>query len=204
MTWLPTLTGQPIDILVPQAVEVDFPALAHAMARLNRFNGHAQTVVSVGLHTLIGLVIAPEAIRPWWLLHDAHETRTGEVATPVKDALDTLARERFGPVVAEQIRQVRETLEDRHDAAIHAAAGLEMPTAAQRAEIKRIDLVALATEKRDFLAPCPRPWWIDGAGITAHPLKRRWLAPDKVTDQLVEAFDRYLPACRAAAGRTLL
>ncbi len=203
MTWLPTRSGTPISLVEPTAAEVDFPELAWSLAHLNRYNGHAQTTVSVGLHLLIGLDIAPPALSALWLLHDAHESRTGEVVTPVKDALAYLAAERFGAVVAEQIKTVREQFEAMHDVAIHAAAGVEMPTALQRASLKQIDLIALATERRFFLAPCPRPWFIDGAGVQSSPKKPKWIAPDKVADKLLDAFRRHLPALKDKSGRAV-
>ncbi|GJD65150.1 hypothetical protein [Methylobacterium frigidaeris] len=203
MTWLPTRSGVPISLVEPTAAEVDFAELAWSLANLNRFAGHPQTTVSVGLHTLIGLNIAPPPLKAHWLLHDAHESRTGDVTSPAKDSLDHLARLRFGPEVAEQIRTVRQQFEQIHDVAIHAAAGLDMPTAAQRETIKQIDLIALATEKRWFCAPCPRPWFIDGAGIQSLATKPKWMPPDRVADALLQAFLRHLPALKGKSGRAV-
>lgn len=194
MTWLPSCSGRPIELVHPTVDEVDFRELAHALAHLNRFAGNAATPVSVALHTLIGCDLAPETIRPWWLLHDGHEGRTGEVTSPAKDALRAVADERYGERSADIVELVWRELEARHDIVIHAAAGLARPTREQLAEIKRIDLVALATERRDFCAPQTRPWIIDGLHIRPHSKVYRWKPPADVADELHARFRRYLPA----------
>lgn len=194
MTWIPSVFGKPIDLLKPRVEQVDFVAMAHALANVNRFGGHPQTQVSVGLHLLIGCDIAPEPLRPWWLLHDGHEERTGDMASPVKETYSALATEMFGSDAAAMIEQVRREFERRHDAVIHQAAGLSLPTEAQLREIKRIDLITLATEKRDFHVDQIRPWFTDLQGI--QPAKRvyRWKPPVTVAEELLRRFRQYLPA----------
>ncbi|HVL72777.1 MAG TPA: hypothetical protein VM434_12960 [Beijerinckiaceae bacterium] len=206
MTWLPSRSGRPIELLAPRVDEVDFAELAHALAHLNRSSGNPPVPVSVGLHTLVGCDLAPEALRPWWLLHDAHEARTGEVTSPAKEALAAIARELAGERGAGFLAEVRHEFEARHDAAIHAAAGLPLPTDAQKSALKRIDLAALATERRDFYGPQQRAWCIDAAGIAPGKRVWRWRAPDKVADELLALFRAYLPALAGAAlaGRAAL
>jgi len=194
MTWMPSVFGKPIELLKPRADQVDFSAMAHALANVNRYGGHAQTPVSVGLHVLIGCDIAPEALRPWWLLHDGHEERMGDTASPVKETYSALATEMYGPEVSSMLTRVRLEFERRHDAVIHQAAGLPLPTDEQKREIRRIDLIALATEKRDFHAEQTRPWFTDLHGI--QPAKRiyRWKPPVVVADELYRRFRKYLPS----------
>jgi hypothetical protein len=193
MTWHPSLSGHPIELLKPRLEDVDFFTMATALSQINRYTGQTLSPVSIGMHLLIGCDIAPEALRPLWLLHDAHEERLNDQTSPVKETLGALATEMFGPEAAIILDRVRQELERRHDAVIHQAAGLALPTDAQRHELKRIDLIALATERRDFLAPQKREWFIDKQGI--QPAKRiyRWKPPVVVADELYERFRRYLP-----------
>ena len=193
MTWISSLSGRPIELLAPTPEEVNWDDLAHAMAHLNRFNGNACVPVSVGLHTLVGLHIAPVELRPWWLIHDAHETRTGEVASPVKEALAAIAIELFGVREAKVIGETRRDLEARHDAAIHAAAGLPLPTGPQREALKAVDLTALATERRDFCGSGTRPWMVEREGIAPAPGCFTWRYPRVVAAELGQAFRDYLP-----------
>jgi uncharacterized protein len=194
MTWMASITGKPVELLNPYIHEVDFAAMASALSHLNRFCGQAQMPVSVGLHKLIGCDLAPEPLRPWWLLHDAPEERTGDMTTPVKETYYALATEMFGEQVAVKLEQVRKEFERRHEVVIHEAAGLPLPTEEQKREIKRIDLITLATEKRCFHTEQKRPWFIDLQGI--EPAKRiyRWKPPAVIAEELHRRFCQYLPA----------
>lgn len=192
--WMQVLSGRPLALLDPLACEVDFREIACALAQINRFTGHAMQPVSVGFHTLIACDLAPESLKPWVLLHDAHEARLGDTATPMKEATEAMAERLFGPIGVDVIRTVRRDLEHAHDSAIHYAAGLPLPTAMQRTAIKLADVRALLTERRDYLAPAERPWGVESLGLEPNPRKRRWQPADKVADELFAKFQRYLPA----------
>jgi len=63
--------------------------IAISLSRMPRFAGHTRRWWSVLDHTLLGLKVleARAAERPLklaWLLHDAHESITGDIPTPVK------------------------------------------------------------------------------------------------------------------------
>ena len=63
--------------------------IAHALAQINRFNGHAKRPYSVAEHSLVCMEIAqhlelPPVVQLACLMHDAHEAYTGDVATPIK------------------------------------------------------------------------------------------------------------------------
>ena len=203
MTWLPSCNGLPVELATPSALQVDFAEIAHALSHLNRSSGNSMTPVSVGLHTLIGLDLCPTAaVRAHWLLHDCHEARLGDVTTPMKEATrwiacDLLGGDR-GASLADMIDDVRRELENRHDAAIYAAAGLARPDPLIAQAVKRVDLRALATERRDFYrrGPSPRAWAIDGQAppIDPGPKVWRWLSPVEVSDRLIEAVRIHLPA----------
>jgi len=200
-TWMPSFSGKPIELLAPKASEVDFRDIADALAHLNRYHGNARTPVSVGLHKLIGVDEAPEGLKAHWLLHDAHEHRVGEHATPAKNALAELMRGMFGTKAADNLREAMRQFAAIHDGAIYRAAGLNVPTTEQLAAIRALDLRCLATERRDFLAEQTRRWGIDEAGILPFPKARKWKAPDRVADALFEKFTRYLPALQGRSGR---
>jgi hypothetical protein len=192
-----THTGRLIAVADPIVEEVDFDVVAWSLAHTNRYTGNALTPISVGLHTLIGLDLAPEALRPWWLLHDAPESRIGDMARPVRAALLTVA-ETVAPDAARHVAQALDELERRHARVIHAAAGLPLPSLAQRTMIASIDLRCLATERRDFF-PSDCADWPGLDGVAPARTVRRFLAPDRVADQLAARFRLHLPALRHAA-----
>ncbi len=141
----------------PRADQVDFAEIADQMADIARYAGAADPMVSIANHTLIADRVAVTSgatprLRALVLLHDQHETRIGETPTPATHARIAIATQMFGLPVADALRQVFDEEKRRHDRAIHEAAGIAMPTADEKLFIHHCDIVALATEKRDFLA----------------------------------------------------
>lgn len=137
--------------------------IAHSLAQINRFTGHACRPYSVAEHSVLvcdivaGMGLGPDA-QLLALLHDAHECVVGDVSTPLKTALGARWLE----------------VENLHAFALRHAFGLAGAHALHAAAIKQADLVALATERRDLL-----PWragsnlaWpaLDTAGAQVQPL----------------------------------
>jgi hypothetical protein len=141
------LTGH--QVLMPaNAPRID--DIAHALAQINRFNGHAKRPYSVAEHSLLVADIAASrgatpAVQLACLLHDAHEAYVSDLHSPAKWALGVAW---IG-------------FEAPHIANVRAALGIKTISTAARAEIKRCDLIALATERRDLTVFDPAvhlPW----------------------------------------------
>ena len=204
MTWMQTISGRAFDLLNPRAEDVDFADIAGHLARINRYCGASVHPVSVAQHTLIVAEACPDDHRPWALLHDAHEAYLGDWLTPVKWTLSEIActgidsadPDRF--TSGEMVRLALRQMTRKVDAAIHAAAGLPVMAADKgRAILRRADLIALATERRDFLSLPPKNW---GAGIeSVRPLPRRQkpMSIGKAEEKLLAEFRRCLPALMA-------
>lgn len=138
--------------------------IAHSLAQINRFTGHATRPYSVAEHSLLVCdIVASMGLdchaQRAALMHDAHEAFTGDVATPIKAALgvDWLAFENV------HARMVRHTY---HMQCAHVA---------YAKRIKEADLIALATERRDLMRFDPArnlPWPVlDTPGAVVHPLE---------------------------------
>lgn len=165
MTWMITHSGREhhlsgFDQLL-NAPTID--EIAHALALINRFTGHTKRPYSVAEHSLLVWSIAARegastAAQLAALLHDAHEAFTGDVASPVKWA----------------IGEPWEVLEHSQATGVHAALGVRCAMAAHHADVKRWDLIALATERRDLTRYSPeknRPWPIlDTPGKEVQPI----------------------------------
>lgn len=200
MTWLPNRAGRPIDLVDPTPAQVDFVEEAHALANLNRYNGHGAAQVSVARHKLIGLDLCPPELRAHWLLHDVHETRLGEITRPTLEALREIACKIIAPKVADGGKLLQRVIDEfkyRHDYVIHQAAGLPMPTQEQKLAIGKIDHQCLATEHRDFHQSSSRKWYHEIMGILPARFRAKWQKPDKTAEQLVAAFRQYLPTMQA-------
>ena len=193
--WSQSRYGRAIDMVNPVASEVDFHEMCMTLAFINRFTGCG---VSVAFHTLMVHDLIEPEYKVHALLHDMHEGHgIGDIATPAAEALAHCAASVVGPLGYDAVRLGLERLKLRHDTAIYAAAGLEMPNQDARAAIKCADLCAMMTERRDFLAP---PWelWTDECE-SIHPAARVYESrdfgdrPERVGTELYNRLLPYLP-----------
>lgn len=176
-TLLTLADGGVIDLLAP--TPADYTPLAWAagpLAKEARYYGATPGVVySVAQHLTECAYAAFEQtgdreVAAYCALHDVHEAVWYDDTTPKKLALAAVAETRFGVLDATVMEAFAE-LTDRHDAAIHAAAGLAWPPpTAIAAEVKRIDRTLLVTEWRDLMGGLPLP--NAGAYADATPLQR--------------------------------
>lgn len=119
--------------------------IAHALAQINRFTGHANRPYSVAEHSLLCVDIAERLqLSPFGqmaaLMHDAHEAYTGDITSPVKWT----------------IGQPWKDFETVHSIAVRKYFGLSTKFITYRQQVEQCDLVALATERRDLM-----PWRAD-------------------------------------------
>ena len=117
---------------------VDIEDIAHGLAFQCRFNGQTRDFYSVAQHSLMVARLVPVHQRRAALLHDACEAYLGDVVKPLKPLL--------GDYVA---------LEDAVTRQIAETFGVDF---GDYRAIKRADLVALATEKRDLMPHSTEPW----------------------------------------------
>ena len=221
--WMQTRSGAAFDLIHPDPAMVDFREIAEALGQINRFAGHTSRPVSVALHTLTVAEItqkaSPSAV-PWALLHDAHEAYTGDITTPVQHAIAVMAaraaevahrshanelgaqgaiEDEFSNSVGLCVANCLDNLKSRIDTAILTASGLlwrspGYPGSVARDQVHHADLVALVTERRDFLGRPRRPWDADIEAIK--PLREpiRWRSGPEAAEELYRAFSHHLPA----------
>lgn len=90
--WACGFTGRPFWPLDPRPEDVHLEDIAHALACINRYGGHARQPISVARHSLLVLehLAAGSArdiggtLRLAALLHDAHEAYLGDMVRPLK------------------------------------------------------------------------------------------------------------------------
>lgn len=212
--WLNTRSGRVFDLLEPTPAMIDFDEIADGLAKVCRFGGHTMLHYSVAQHCVLCAREASRAAAPYALLHDAHEIALGDLTTPFKNALfwvlaglpttSTDAAEPDRDTALDLFRDIRRrfsVFEDRHLAAIHAAAGLSWPMSRPIAEeVEWIDLCALVTERRDLMIRASLPW--SRSVELARPFRRavKPLLPLQAATEWITEARRLLP-CFDRANR---
>ena len=191
--WIVMADGSEYHLTGIDAVHNDFDphVLAHHLAQINRYTGATVRPYSVAEHSLLCADIAqamnlPRVAQLACLVHDYHEAITGDCIAPVKWTVGH-AWEHFEQPIARTL---------------HRHLGLHSTFSAWRERIRGIDLMALATERRDLLPYSTkhnRPWpVIDTPGMTVHPfegarlntMKREQMHWTEWRDALRERFNQ--------------
>jgi len=134
-----TVSGNYFNFEFPEQSTYTIEDIGHATANFCRFTGHVTSFYSVAEHCTRGSYeIAPEHALAF-LLHDAAEGFTGDVSTPLKMMIKPL----YGPI------------EERVERAILTKFGLSYPL---HPDIKKMDLIMLASEKRDLMPASGGEW----------------------------------------------
>lgn len=138
MSWIITLSGSHFDYLNPNPASICIKDIARALSHECRFAGHLPAFYSVAQHSVVVSYLVPPEFALEALLHDAVEAYCKDIPAPLKRLLpDYRAIENH---IDQTIRQV-----------------FKLP-ALQSKEVKHADLVALATERRDFGLDDGTPW----------------------------------------------
>lgn len=174
MSWIQTASGGRFDLEAPRAEDISLGDVAHALSNLCRFNGHCRSFYSVAQHSELvahALLRFDRDVARAGLLHDASEAYLGDVVRPLKRI----------------VGGVYERLEREVLARVYEALGLPWPDDAVWALVKREDVRALMTERRDLLPAPPAPWFEDEAGIEPWPEVIVPVGPDAARDRFLWA-----------------
>jgi len=165
MSWIITRSGRKFDLLDPKPQDVILGDIVYSLAHQCRFTGHVRQFYSVGQHSYLashaisklpGLIIGEERrmLELEALLHDAHEAYCGDISAPLRSAL------------ADKTGEL-ESIIWGIDRAIRQRFGLPLRLSPR---VQQVDLVMLATERRDVLAAALHVEWPCLRGV--RPLDR--------------------------------
>lgn len=167
--YVSTFLGNRFYPLVPRIDHVAIEDIAHGLAYQCRFNGQTRQFYSVAQHSLMVAALVPTDLRLAALLHDAAEAYLGDMVKPLKVLLPE-----FAVIEDEVTRIIARTFDiDFTD----------------YAPIKRADLVALATEKRDLMPHSTERWhYLDEIRPMAQPIV--CMPPDQAKQAFLMEFAR--------------
>jgi uncharacterized protein len=175
-----TARGIYFDFLNPQTSMVWIEDVARGLSNICRFTGQARAFYSVAQHSVMVSRIVPLKHARAGLMHDAAEAYIGDVSAPLKNLLPDYR-----------------TIEARVERVVLEAFGLQLPLPE---EVKRADLVMLATEKRDLMPAGAAGTWGLLKGISPLPEPIVPLAP-KEAERLF--LDRWTELFLSGRGHSI-
>lgn len=180
MTTLITASGQPVNLAMPHTSSIRIRDIAHHLALINRFCGATPLPYSVAQHsTVVARIVKQVSELAAWpllalqaLLHDAPEYVTGDITTPMQQALGR-GREDYSSVDRAVL------------VAVHHSLGVPLPNEEAAKTIRYADRKAFATEWRDMMTgQCP----VDHGLPATFPIKPiPWHAAE---EKFLKEFDR--------------
>lgn len=142
-----THSGRKHYLLTARSKEIHWPDIAAHLAKINRYTGATPLPYSVAQHCVIMCDLVLPELKPYALLHDAHEAYTGDLSAPFKAAMNM-----FNPAAGHAIKYI----EYIQDTAIYAAASLTYPVPAYvKRRIKELDLAMASAEMEQLLDRSP-------------------------------------------------
>lgn len=141
-----TMSGT-IDLAELRPENLTAEIIGDTLAKINRFGGRTRSPWSVAAHSVLVEGLCPPDLRPWALLHDAHEALIGDMMTPSVDFIDLC-----GPS-PNLVKDAINAAKGRIDRVIGAAWGL--PVRSMNAALRRADQVACVAEAAAFLGVAP-------------------------------------------------
>ena len=139
--------GRTIDLAALAPEDVTAEILADTLAKVNRFGGRTPEPFSVAAHSVLVEHLCPPDLRPWAIIHDAHEAFLGDIVEPSVWMIERSAQEPDD--IAPSIARAKGVI----DRAIGSAWGLPVRSMSQ--PLRLADRIALEAEAFVFLGKHP-------------------------------------------------
>lgn len=178
MSWILTASGRHFNYLDPRAADIDILDIAQGLSNECRYAGHTRAFYSVAQHAWLASQIVPGICALEALLHDATEAYCKDIPRPLKQLLPDY-----------------QEIEARVDGAIRSRFNLPLTMSE---DVRRADLILLATERRDLMPADRAPWPILD-GVDALPRKIVAVQPSRAQAMFIKRFVELTTENRRAA-----
>jgi len=166
-----------VDILAPNVDSLSIQQVARSLAHQCRFNGHTSRFYSVAEHSVYCAMLCDDdtlQVQHAALMHDAHESLTGDISGPMKAALGA------------RCDLICQNAHDTFDLRF----GCDM-TAETRKQVKRADLVMLVLEGRALMGiedPI-KAWGLGPVKMPARRFRINCWTPDEAFAAFMQAYE---------------
>lgn len=186
-----TYSGSGVDILNPRPRDFRILDIAESLGKLARFTGHTQHHHSVAQHSiLVSILLEGTGFEMEGLMHDAAESVTGDVSTPMKRAITEMIYRLTGEHDVDPIKAITVPI----DIAIAKQFGLLYP---RPPAVKAADLEAMTLERRQLMLPASGVAW--STDVKARDFALAWMSPDDATAAFVNRYNHLLWRPKAQA-----
>jgi len=150
--WFTTFTGKKFYPFSPRIEDIDIVDIAHALSLVCRFGGHLPEHYSVAQHSVLVSYLVPTELSLEGLIHDAAEAYIGDIIRPIKKH----------PQFKCFLDDIEMTIESLIDIKFNLFKPGDFNSKSfndAKKLIKKVDNIALLTEKRDlFKAAWGQNW----------------------------------------------
>lgn len=165
--WIQTYSGRRFNPTNPVPGAIVIQDIAHSLSNICRFTGHCSSFYSVAQHSVLVSYLCNQENALHGLLHDGSEAYCQDIASPIKKTIEFAAYRAVETKLQHAIyKRFRLSIEEPPD-------------------VKKADLLLLATEARDLMAPLRLDWDLN---IRPLPFKIIPLPPLEAKKLFLERF----------------
>lgn len=165
--WIQTYSGRRFCPTNPNSDAIVIQDIAHALSNICRYTGHSFEFFSVAQHSVLVSYLCNYENALYGLLHDASEAYCQDIASPIKRSVEFTSYRELEKKIQNAVCK-RFSLPEK-----------------EPEDVKRADMLMLATESRDLMAPLHPDWKLD---IIPAPFKIVPLAPKEAKKLFMDRF----------------
>lgn len=150
--WIQTYSSKRFNVLHPRPEDILLRDIVHSLSMICRFNGHISGSIpyTVAQHCVLVSDICGEELKLCGLMHDFSEAYIMDISAPIKRM-----------PMFDEYRKMEANIQNM----IYEKFGWKGP---EHPDVKKADLILLATEARDLMSPLHPDWKLT---VTPLPFK---------------------------------